>query len=239
MKKSKKLLFALIIVFIVFALTAIWSFVVYSRCEAFYERDNNDYDKIVYGDESYVKWDLVENDYYNSGVIHDQEMYPYHLISDNLREKIYIYDKNSFIFDFLPPYSYFSFCEEGDDFIRESPDDTSLDVLYVKEGFVFPNIYKNEVNEVWMSLNADDSQNIKIKDEEKVRQIVDCAKNMGEKELDKDIYDFIVEESWKKDYCYFFLKYTGYPLVEEFYVDITEDGRYVVKQKYNDPISDL
>ena len=221
---------------IILLILVIRSFVVYSRYEAFFEGDNYDRNKIVYGDESYVKWDLVEDDYYKSGVIHGQDMYPYSLISDNLREKIYVCNKkNSFIANLLPPYSYFSFCEEGDDFIRESPDDTSLDVLYVKEGFVFPNINENEVNEIWTYLDPDAGQDTKITDEEKVRQIVDCAKNMGEKELDKDIYDFIVEKSWKKDYCYFFLKYTGYPLVEEFYVDMIEDGRYVVKQKYDNP----
>ena len=41
-------------------------------------------------------------------------------------------------------------------------------------------------------------------------------------------YDFIVANSWD-NHC-IHLKYEGYPLIEEFFVTETEDGRYIVDQ---------
>lgn len=194
-----------------------------SRYKATYEIDNNDsFRCILYNNVSYVEWAKAADTYSNSGVINNTDMSPYFLITENLRDKIYI--SESFIQDLLPPYSYFSFCGESNDFIFESPDDTSLNILYVKEGFVFPDIENNEICEIWMSLSSD--SNFTIKDEKTVRTIVECAKNKNEKELDKNLYDYIIKKSW--DNCHIYLKYNGYPLVEEFFVTKNEDGRYIV-----------
>ena len=115
----------------------------YSRYKATYESDNSDsYRCISYDNDSYVEWSKLADTYCASGVINNTDMSPYVLITENLRDKVYI--SENFIQDLIPPYSYFSFCGESDDFIFESPDDTSLNILYVKEGFVFPNISDNE-----------------------------------------------------------------------------------------------
>ena len=187
--------------------------------------DEGSRDGILYGNDSYVEWGYVADIYLESGVIEKTDMYPYYLVSGVLREKIYISDNS--IHDFLPPYSYFSFCGESDDFIFEQPDDTSLNILFIKKDFQFPDIYENEIEEVWMSLGPYDSDN--ITDKTKVNKIVDCVKNAPNQELNKEIYDYISEKSW--DNCHFYLKYKGYPLVEEFCVSTTEDGRYITVQQ--------
>ena len=82
------------------------------------------------------------------------------------------------------------------------------------------------VNEIWLSLNSEDKEN--IKDEKIITQLVDCMKNTADREIDKEIYDYIVENSW--DNSHFYLKYNGYPLVEEFYVSTDRNGKYIVSQ---------
>lgn len=189
--------------------------------------DDGFFSGISFGNTSYVYWNDVDDKYIEAGVINNtvsSYMFPYYLVSDNLREKKYISD--NFIEDLLPPYSYFSFSSEGNDFIFEQPDDTSLNLLLVREGFIFPDIYKNEIDEVWMSLDYKDNGN--IKDETIINKIVNCAKNKKAQELDKDIYDYISEKSW--DNCHFYLKYKGYPLVEKFFITRTKDSRYVISQ---------
>ncbi|MBR3768692.1 MAG: hypothetical protein IKL10_10720 [Clostridia bacterium] len=196
-----------------------------SRYTANYVYDNNSSSRsILYGDDSYIEWSIKANTYCDLGVIENEDMYPFFLVYENLREKIYISD--NFIQDLIPPYSYFSFCEDSNDFIFESPHDTSLNLLYIKEGFVFPDIENDEINEIWMSLSSDDNDN--ITDEKIVKKIVDCAKSKSAKELDKDIYDYISEKSWDNHHIY--MKYKEYPLVEEFFVIKSEDGRYIIKQ---------
>lgn len=197
----------------------------YSKYKATYENDNSDsYRCISYDNDSYVEWSKLAETYCIAGVINNTDMSPYFLITENLRDKVYI--SENFIQDLIPPYSYFSFCGESDDFIFESPDDTSLNILYVKDGFVFPNISDNKVEEIWMSLSSADNGN--ITDEKIVKKIVDCAKSETNKELDKDIYDYISEKSWDNRHIY--IKYNGYPLVEEFFVIKSEDGRYIIEQ---------
>lgn len=212
---------------IVIVVMLIMSFFIikYSRYKATYEYDNNDSSRcILYDNDSYVEWTKIADIYCASGVINNTDMSPYFLISENLRDKVYI--SENFIQDLLPPYSYFSFCGESNDFIFESPDDTSLNLLYVKEGFVFPDISKNKVDEIWMSLSSADNGN--ITEEAIVKTIVDCAKSKIDKELDEDIYDYISEKSW--DNCHIYMKYNGYPLLEEFYITKSEDGRYIIEQ---------
>lgn len=128
------------------------------------------------------------------------------------------------------PVEYFVFYsniyDDNDNFIVVNPGDSSLQTIYVKEGFVYPTIDKNEVDEVWMSHSSTDEDN--IKDIAIVNHIVECAKSNGELALDKDIYEKIKSTSWD-NHC-FHLKYKGYPLVEEFHIEETEDGRYIIDQ---------
>ncbi len=187
--------------------------------------DEGFHDGILYGNDSYVYWLDVDNTYLATGTIEKTDMYPYYLVEGVLREKIYISDNS--ILDLLPPYSYFSFCGESNDFIFEQPDDSSLNLLLVKKDFEFPDIYNNEIDEVWMSLDPYDDGN--ITDKTKVTMIVDCVKKASKQELTKEIYDYISENSW--DNCHFYLKYKGYPLVEKFCIAITEDGRYITVQQ--------
>lgn len=180
--------------------------------------------KIVYNGITYLDWADVSKKYCSAGVVNSIQMEPYELLDDELREKIYV-PYNDFS-DFLPPFDYFSFCGETDDLIIFGPNDTSLELLYVKEGFVFPNIRNCKVDEIWLSLNSEDKDN--IKDEKIIAQLVDCIKNAADREIDKEIYDYIVENSW--DNSHFYLKYKGYPLVEEFSVSTNEIGQYVITQ---------
>lgn len=194
--------------------------------EATYSYDDEGFhDGILYGNDSYVQWGYVADIYLETGVIEKPDMHPYELVEGVLREKIYISDNS--IHDLLPPYSYFSFCGESNDFIFEQPNDSSLNLLFVKKDFEFPDIYNNEIEEVWMSLDPYDSN--KITDKTKVNKIVDCTKNAPNQELTKEIYDYISKNSW--DNYHFYLKYKGYPLVEEFCVTVTEDGRYITVQQ--------
>ncbi len=194
--------------------------------EATYSYDDEGFHSgVLYGNDSYVYWLDVDDTYLATGTIENPDMYPYNLVEGVLREKIYISDNS--ICDLLPPYSYFSFCGESNDFIFEQPNDSSLNLLLVKKDFQFPDIHKNEIDEVWMSLDPYDNDN--ITDKTKVSMIVDCVKKVSKQELTKEIYDYISKNSW--DNCHFYLKYKGYPLVEEFCVTVTEDGRYVTVQQ--------
>lgn len=104
------------------------------------------------------------------------------------------------------------------------PDDTSLNILYVKESFVFPNIFENEIDEIWMYLSADNAN--KITDEKMVEKIVGLAKNDDDFGADEDIYSYISEKSC--DGYHIFMKYKGYPLIEEFV--LTEKEIYTQRQ---------
>lgn len=224
---AKKLLRVAVIIFTI--AISLLTTAIYLMSTSIYEAtylydDEGFHDGILYGNDSYVEWGYVADIYLESGVIEKTNMHPYNLVEGVLREKIYISDNS--IHDFLPPYSYFSFCGESDDFIFEQPDDTSLNILFIKKDFQFPDIYNNEIEEVWLYL--DPYCDVNIKDKAKVKKIVDCAKNETTQELDKEIYDYIFKNSW--DNCHIFLKYKGYPLVEEFRIAITEDGRYIVQQ---------
>lgn len=221
----------LVVAVIVFTLSvSLLTTVIYLMSTSIYEatfayNEEGFHSGILYKNDSYVYWDEIDDTYCSSGDIERTDMYPYFLVSGVLREKIYISDHS--IQDLLPPYSYFSFCSESNDFIFEQPDDSSLNLLLVKKDFDFPDIYKNEIEEVWLSLDPYNDDNITEK--AKVKQIVDCAKNQTKQELNQETHNYIVEKSW--DNCHVYLKYKGYPLVEEFCVACTEDGRYIVQQE--------
>ena len=110
-------------------------------------------------------------------------------------------------------------------FLIESPDD--MDRVFVKTGFVFPDTRKSKIDEIWLSLAPDDETH--IKDSAVVNKIVECAKSDGKIELDKEIYNYIEKNSYNNN-C-ILLKYEGYPLVEEFYVEKNKDGKCFVKQE--------
>lgn len=226
----KKLLIVTVTVFIlsVSSLTTAIYLMSTSIYEATFLYDEEGFHNgILYKNNTYVDWGDIEDTYRETGIIGNSisGMHPYYLIDSVLREKVYISDNS--IHDFFPPYSYFSFCGESDDFIFHQPDDTSLNQLHVKKGFRFPDIYNNEIEEVWMSINPYDSDN--ITDKIKVNKITDCVKNAPVQELTEELYNYITENSW--DNCHFYLKYKGYPLTEQFCVTVTEDGRYITVQQ--------
>jgi len=134
------------------------------------------------------------------------------------------------ISDFLLMWDTASFYSEKFDkdknFLRCDIWGRTSDDLYVKEDFIYPTIYENEVSEVWMSHSSDNEDN--IKDIETVAKIVECAKSDGKIELDKYIYDYI--KKYSADYHCLWLKYEGYPIIEEFHIKETEEGKYIIKQ---------
>lgn len=189
-----------------------------TTCKAEYTFDiNGAVSGIKYGNNTYVKLSPLQD--------------WYRFINDDISEsseKIYITSNN--ISDFLLPFEFFSFYSaEYDDysnFIIEHTDNKTVTDIYVRDDFVLPSVNQTEINEVWPSLAASDKN--KIKDIDTVNKIVKCAKSNGETELDKEIYDFLKETSWDNHCIY--LKYKGYPLVEEFFIKETDDGRYIIDQ---------
>lgn len=176
---------------------------VYAPAEVFYEPFS-----VEYNGETYI-------------VYEDKE--PYRLIADDsiAETENRVYVKNMIVpFIYFEPYS-IKF-DENASFIWLY----YFDEILVKDNFVFPTVEKDTVNEVWMS--ASSTGKYKIKDEKIVDKIVECAKNKGELELDKDIVDYIKMYSYD-NHC-FSLKYEGYPILEKFYIEETEDGKYIVNQ---------
>lgn len=102
----------------------------------------------------------------------------------------------------------------------------SYDRVLVKEGFVFPTIENNEVEAVWMSASSSDEDH--ITDKETVNKIVKCIKSNGKMKLDKSIVRYIKKHSWD-NHC-IHLKYKDYPILEDYHIEETEDGRYILKQ---------
>ncbi len=131
--------------------------------------------------------------------------------------------------DFFPPFEYIClYSEEFDtysNFIIKNPNGFN-EQIYVKTNLILPTLKKNEIDMVFMSLSSNDKDN--ISDKNTVKKIVECAKSNGKIELDKDIYDYI--KKYSADHHCLWLKYEGYPIVEEFHIEETEDGRYIVDQ---------
>lgn len=227
--KNKLLIFFLLIIVCIITLSFV-SIHNKAKCEARYIYDNQGYcTGILYNNTIYHKWSNVSHDFVVSGAIYNNTLYPYCCVYNESQDskincnKVYIADdymlSNIFLVNWFCYYS--ETYDKNHNFITNN----STNSLYIKEDFIFPILEKNEINEIWLSLSS--SYEI-INDKETVDKIVDCAKSNGEKELDKEIYDYIIENSWDNHCIY--LKYEGYPLVEEFFVTETEDGRYIVDQ---------
>lgn len=203
-----------------------------SKCVANYifDRDGTEIG-INYDNRKYYEWNYVYQKYIDSDSIYDWSMSPYQTVDvDNPTDGdnvMYVSSEDflDYVVFFDNEFCYFSqVFDENKNFIVSRPKDSSLSCLCVDENFVFPTLENNVVNEIWFSLSNDDI----MYNPDWVRQVVESAKSNGEKELDKEIYDYIVENSWDNHCIY--LKYEGYPLVEEFFVTETEDGRYIVDQ---------
>lgn len=155
---------------------------------------------------------------------------PYDFIYDEYsleyRSYLVMYDElTDFFFMWDSVRFYSDYYDKDKNFVRGSVLGDASDDFYVKEGFIYPTLDKNQVDEIWMSVRRNDDI---IKDKEIVGKVVECAKSNGKIELDKEIVDYIKKYSW--DYHCFYLKYEGYPIVEEFHIEETEDGRYIVDQ---------
>ena len=139
------------------------------------------------------------------------------------------YIKSNDCSDFFPPFEYIClYSEEFDaysNFIIKDPNGFN-EQIYVKTNLILPTLKKNEIDMVFMSLSSNDKDN--ISDKNTVKKIVECAKSNGEIELDKAIYDYI--KKYSADHHCLWLKYEGYPIVEEFHIEETEDGRYIIDQ---------
>ena len=206
---------------IVLCLVAIYSIfilVLKSNAKAEYTYGLGNYiSGIKFNNETYIEFDYI-HDWYN-------------LICEDIssEQDKYFIERNDF-FDFWPPIEYITFYnsefDKNSNFIILHATDTSVTEIYVKKTFVIPSLKYNEVDMVCMSLDAKDENN--IKDKKTVNKIVECAKSNGEIGLDKDIYDYLKENSWDNHCIY--LKYEGYPLVEEFFITETDDGRYIIDQ---------
>lgn len=208
----------------------ILSFLGESMFSAKFLHDSNNNSTIVYEGEDYYMWYDISETYIKNKFVFDSTMYPYSFIEWDFEtcEKIYIQSREKKLFPIDITYRYFCFCNSKNDidsnFLVAAPG--KLDRIFIKKDFDFPTLNSSEVNEIWMSLSSTDEDN--IKDITIVNHIVECAKSNGELALDKDVYEQIKSTSWD-NHC-FYLKYKGYPLVEEFHIEETEDGRYIVSQ---------
>ena len=214
MRVKKNIFVIICVVSIYFIICLINKF----NCKAEYIYSNLGHiDGIRYGDTIYREFDYI-HDWYS--LVENEDL--------SSSKKIYI--KSNDYTDFILPFDYFVFLNSNLDdfsnFIVEQPFDSSINQVYVKNSFVLPTLNRSEVDEVWMSLSSTDEDN--IKDINMVNHIVECAKSNGELSLDKEVYEQIKSTSWD-NHC-FYLKYKGYPLVEEFHIEETEDGRYIVDQ---------
>lgn len=167
----------------------------------------------------YSPFSVIYND--NTFIEFESEK-PYELVSDDSFQgnKDHVYVKNMIIpLIYFEPYSVE--LDKKTNFINLY----YFDKILVDEDFTYPTIDEDEVVEVWMSLSS--SYEI-IKDKSTVNKIVECAKSNGEIELEKEIVDYIKKYSFDS-HC-FYLRYADCPLVEEFHIEETEDGKYIVEQ---------
>lgn len=230
----KKLIKLLIISIVGCLIITVVAFINQARYDAKVVYNSEGEKRIEYLNKIYCWWEDICYTFENSGVTYGYEMYPYHFTAyekHDLSTKTHLSRGYGSMFTdlFFPTY-YFCLFNKNDDaysnFIILCPEDTSISQLYLIENFVFPTIENNKVNEVWVSLSSSDGDN--IKNEEIVNKIVECAKSEGEFELDKEIFDYI--KKYSADHHCLWLKYEGYPIVEEFHIEETEDGRYIIDQ---------
>lgn len=148
---------------------------------------------------------------------------PYKLIADDsyADKESHLYIRSMlYPFDYITPYSENFDPEHNFVWIK------SYDDVLVKENFVFPTIESNEVEAVWMSASSSDEDH--ITDKETVKKIVKCIKSNGKIELDKEIVDYIKKCSWD-NHC-IHLKYKDCPIIEEYHICETDDGKYTLEQ---------
>ena len=173
---------------------------------------------VEYGNNTYIEFDY-EYDRYDL-ICED--------ISSNIEKHFIKY--NDFFSDYFPPFDCFTFYynefDDNSNFIILHTTDTTVTEVYVKDDFIMPSLKYDNIDMICVSLDAKDEDN--IKDAEKIDKIVGCAKSKGKIELDKDIYDYI--KKYSADHHCLWLKYEGYPIVEEFHIEETEDGRYIIDQ---------
>ena len=186
-----------------------------SKAEYFYDLSEDVYG-IKFNNTEYVRFLSMPTECYQL-ITHDVSV---------ASKKYYIKNDHS---DIFPPFEYICLYSEKFDehsnFIIKDPDGFN-EQIYVNTDLILPSLKKNEIDMVFMSLSSNDKDN--IKDKETVDKIVECAKSNGEIELDKDIYDYI--KKYSADHHCLWLKYEGYPIVEEFHIKETEDGRYIIDQ---------
>ena len=203
-----------------------------NKCEATYIKDDDgDIIGISYNGRNYLEWEyMISYGYFLSDDSTTYEGYPYDLVvSEEETYSDFIYIEQDKFSDYALQFDkYFFYYSETYDknrnFIVEN-NRYDFNDKYVDENFVFPTIEDNEVDEIWMSLSS--SYDV-IKDKETVDKIVECAKSEGKIELDKAIVGYIKKRS-HDNHC-IHLKYKGYPIVEEFHIAETEDGKYIVEQ---------
>lgn len=205
-----------------------------NKCEAKYIKDANGYEiGISYNGRNYYDlYTMMEDGFYGPHVSTDFDdfPFPYELVTSD--EEIYsefVYIEQEKFSDYALKFDgYFYYYSETFDENKYFIIDNyryHFTEIYVDENFVFPTIENDNVDEIWMSKSS--SYEI-IKEKTTVKKIVECAKSDGEIELDKEIYDYIKKYSY--DHHCFYLKYDGYPILEKFYIEETEDGRYIIDQ---------
>ena len=207
-----------------------------NKCEATYIKHENGYlEGISYNGRNYYDFcSMAEEGIYGEHVSAEFDDYPapYKLVmaedNETYSKKVYIkQDKFSdYTLNFDKYFFYYSETyDKNRNFIVKN-NRYDFNEIYVDENFVFPTIENNEVEAVWMSASASDEDH--ITDKETVDKIVKCIKSNGEIELDKVIVGYIKKRSW--DYHCFCVKYKDYPIIEQFHISKTEEGKYIIKQ---------
>ena len=200
-----------------------------NKCEATYIKDKSGLPiGISYNGRNYYEWGYMFDNYFEPYDICAYDGFPYELVKkeDEINSEVVYIKQDKFSDYIFLVDDYFSYLSEVYDKNRDiivvnfDPPERFFD-----ENFVFPTKEENKVDEIWMSHSS--SYEI-ITDKATVDKIVKCAKSDGKIELDKDIYDYI--KKYSADHHCLWLKYEGYPIVEEFHIKETEDGRYIIDQ---------
>ena len=211
---KKRMVIILCVVLLYFGMVSVRNLI--SKTEYFYD-PGKDISGIKFNNTEYVRFFSMPTECY-ALITHDV----------SATSKKYYIKSNDFP-DFFPPFEYIClYSEEFDEnsnFIIKNPNGYNEEI-YVKTNLILPTLKKNEIDTVFMSLSSNDKDN--IKDVKIVDKIVKCAKSNGKIELDKEIVDYI--KKYSTDHHCLWLKYDGYPIAEEFHIEETEDGRYIVAQ---------
>ncbi len=132
---------------------------------------------------------------------------------------------NSFFDYILFPREYIYHLEDTEDVNTNFIVYESLTTLvFVKEGFSFPDIKENPIEAVWFSWDTDLDA---IKDEYIIDKLVLCAKEGENRPLNKELYEIITDNNGF--FCCF--KFKDYPIVANFCVKTTKDGLHYLKEE--------